>query len=98
MTETSLQTDHDLLIRIDERLADMEESFRKISNGVGFPRCATHAAKLAELEGDIKEVRNEELPAIRKTVRVENAWSRRLLYGIFVTYIAAEALKGFGII
>ena len=46
------QSDHDLLIALSADLKAFYEEFRRVSNGVGFPRCA-------ERRGDIEAARKE---------------------------------------
>jgi len=47
-------SDHDLLLRIDQRLQDLIKEIDKVSNGVGFPRCAERKAQIEELRSSVQ--------------------------------------------
>lgn len=46
------QTDHDLLVALRSDFKAFYEEFRRISNGVGFPRCAERLARLEAVEDE----------------------------------------------
>lgn len=54
------QTDHDLLITIDQKLTDLNEEFRRVSNGTGFPRCEARRERLEDLEAGQRELRGQQ--------------------------------------
>lgn len=45
-------TDHDLLMKLNTKFDSFYEEFRRVSNGVGFPRCAERLGRLDALEED----------------------------------------------
>ncbi len=47
-------SDHDILIALRAELKTFYEEFRRISNGVGFPRCGERLERLKHMEEDIK--------------------------------------------
>lgn len=46
--------DHDLLLRLIAKFDSFYEEFRRVSNGIGFPRCAERLARLEAVENDNK--------------------------------------------
>lgn len=42
--------DHDLLLKMSAQLNSFYEEFRRVSNGIGFPRCAERLARLEVVE------------------------------------------------
>jgi hypothetical protein len=47
-----------LLSRIDERQDAMAKDMAKFANGIGFPRCAEHKAKVEDLRGTVNWLRS----------------------------------------
>jgi hypothetical protein len=50
----SEQTDHDLLIELRSEFKAFYEEFRRVSNGIGFPRCGERLERLKQLEEEAK--------------------------------------------
>lgn len=71
--------DHDLLLKLIQKVDLFYEEFRRASNGVGFARCAERLARLENLE--------EELRIAHK--RIDNVNSR--FWGA-ITFIIGETV------
>lgn len=52
--------DHELLIRIDEKLDGLQTQFDKVSNGTGFPRCVERNERLKAVEAAIKKQKDSQ--------------------------------------
>lgn len=78
---SDLKSDHDLLIEIRQDMKHLKNEFEKISNGVGFPRCATRAGQIAALQ----EKQGETADALK--------WIRRSIFGLPAVYIFVEIFK-----
>lgn len=50
----SEHTDHDHLIALRAEFKSFYEEFRRVSNGVGFPRCGERLERLKQTEDDVK--------------------------------------------
>lgn len=46
--------DHDLLLKLIQKVDMLYEEFRRVSNGHGFPRCAERLAKLEGVKEELK--------------------------------------------
>lgn len=46
--------DHDLLLKLVQKVDMLYEEFRRVSNGVGFPRCAERQARIEALEKEVR--------------------------------------------
>lgn len=58
MVEVINKTDRELLVEIATEMKDLKAQFDKVSNGVGFPRCAARGETIKELQTSFKYLRN----------------------------------------
>jgi hypothetical protein len=49
-------SDHDRLVRLQAKHEALEAEFRRVSNGVGWPRCERREERLEELGDDIRKI------------------------------------------
>lgn len=54
MKEETQMSDHDLLLRIDQKLQDLIKQIDKVSNGEGFPRCAARRVQIEDLRSSVR--------------------------------------------
>lgn len=85
-------SDHDLLIALSADLKAFYDEFRRVSNGVGFPRCA-------ERRGEIEAARKEAADAHRRidTLNARLWWA--ITFSItsglgFITTVILSLVKG----
>lgn len=78
---SDLKSDHDLLIEIRQDMKHLKSEFEKISNGVGFPRCATRAEEIRTL----KDRQLETADALK--------WVKRSIFGLPAAYVIIEIIK-----
>lgn len=53
--DSQIKVDHDLLVSLNTKFDVWMDEFRRISNGVGFPRCVQREGRMAALEKDMAE-------------------------------------------
>ena len=70
--------DHDLLIKINSLLQHLNDEFRRVSNGHGFPRCAERLSRIEVVEESVK-LAHERISEDRKKAEEHATWRNRLL-------------------
>lgn len=88
MTDTP---DHDLLVRLVNKLEMFYEEFRRVSNGSGFPRCAERLNRITTLERDLQTA-HKRLDALKTKLWWAVTTSLTTLVG-FIASLALELFK-----
>jgi hypothetical protein len=91
--------------RLTEKLDNLIERFDKVSNGTGFPRCSDRAARIATLEREMGEQKQQEKAFAKQSdldkLEESYAWLRNVLVGSIITSVGAVitgiAIKGWGV-
>lgn len=60
--------DHELLIRMDQKLTDLGNRFDAVSNGTGFPRCVERAGRITQVEKELGKMQDSQKWAWRTIV------------------------------
>lgn len=71
----------DLLVRIDEQVGRLRKDLDRVSNGVGFPRCAERLQRIEGMGHSIESVRNSYI------------WLRNLVVSGLVALLLAIGAK-----
>jgi hypothetical protein len=74
----------ELLVEIKTKLDTLIRQFDKVSNGIGFPRCAERKEQITSLFKRIEKLENH------------NSWLWRSLGGAVIVGVIVELVRSFG--
>ena len=74
----------ELLVEIKTKLDTLIKQFEKVSNGVGFPRCAERKEQITTLFNRVDKLENH------------NTWLWRSLVGAVVMGVIFELIRSYG--
>ena len=74
----------ELLVEIKTKLDTLIKQFEKVSNGVGFPRCAERKEQITTLFNRVEKLENH------------NTWLWRSLVGAVVVGVIFELIRSYG--
>ena len=74
----------ELLVEIKTKLDTLIKQFEKVSNGVGFPRCAERKEQITTLFNRVDKLENH------------NTWLWRSLVGAVVVGVIFELIRSYG--
>jgi len=80
----NLDDQAELLVEIKTKLDTLIKQFEKVSNGIGFPRCAERKQQIVTLFNRIDKLENH------------NTWLWRSLTGAVIVGVIVELVRSFG--